>query len=338
MPLIFVLQKSGLNIFNMKQVLITIITILMLTTAYLVIDHLLFDGFKTKTIHQDGFQANYFAKSETENKTAIVLIGGGQWGDYWGEQFANKGYVGLSLPYTRLEGLPELPEEIPLEYFEKAIDWLAEQVEVDSKKVIVMGASRNAELALVLASVFPKSISGVIAYAPSSVSWSNTVLPFNSDEIKASWTYKGKDIPYVPMNKISANQNGEINTLAYWKSGLEKLEDVKNASIKVENINGPILLFSGKEDGVWPASQMADSIEKRIRDHDFQFAFHNIQFENAGHLISRNPDSDTDVSVRTATMNIQGKDYEFDFGGTMNGDNKAKKQAQIKVFEFLARL
>ncbi|NPD47184.1 hypothetical protein HNV12_12920 [Methanococcoides sp. SA1] len=106
----------------MKQVIITIISILLLIVTYLIIDHFLFDGFKTSFIHEDGFQAKYFARSETQNKTAIILIGGGQWGNYWGEQFANKGYVGLSLPYTRLEGLPDLPEEIPLEYFEKAID------------------------------------------------------------------------------------------------------------------------------------------------------------------------------------------------------------------------
>ena len=336
--LIFVLQKPDFNILNMKQVIITIIAILFLIAAYLVTDHSLFDGFKTRTINQNGFQANYFAKSDTKNQPAIILIGGGQWGDYWGEQFANKGYVGLSLPYTRLEGLPELPEEIPLEYFEKAIDWLGEQVEVDSKRIIVMGASRNAELALVLASVLPNKISGVIAYAPSSVSWSNTVLPFNSDHIKASWTYKGEDIPYIPMEKITPNDSSEINTIEYWKSGLAKLEDHKIASIPIENINGPILLFSGKDDGVWPAAQMANSIEKRIKGHDFKFTFENIQYENAGHLISRNPDSESDVSVRTGQLNINGIDYEFDFGGTMEGDNKAKKQARLKVFELLDKM
>ncbi|NPD45858.1 palmitoyl-CoA hydrolase [Lentimicrobium sp. S6] len=251
---------------------------------------------------------------------------------------ANKSYVGLSLPYTRLEGLLDLPEEIPLEYFEKAIDWLGQQAEVDPKKIIVMGASRNAELALVLASMLPNKISGVIAYAPSSVSWANRVLPYNSDHLKASWTYKGEDIPYIPMEKITPNTSSEINTLAYWKSGLEKTEVRELASIKVENINGPILLFSGKEDGVWPAAQMADSIEKRIKAHGFKYPFYNIQYENAGHLISRNPDSDTDVSTRIGQMNIKGKNYDFEYGGSMDGDNQAKKLARLKLFEFLATL
>ena len=322
----------------MKKFIVGIGVLILLVAVYLVIDSLLFDGFKPISINQNGFQANYFAKNTTINKTAIILIGGGQWGDYWGAQFANKGFVGLSLPYTRNKGLPKLPEEIPLEYFENAIKWLNEQPEVNPDKVLIMGASRNSELALIIASVFPELVSGVIAYAPSSVSWSNTVLPYNSDTIKASWTYKGEDIPYIPMDKITGNNSSEINTLEYWENGLKKQDHVSAATIKVERIKGPILLFSGKNDSVWPSSLMADMIEKRINDSNFKFDFNNIQYENAGHLISSNPDSDSDTSERMGKITIDGKVYEFAYGGTMNGDNKAKKLARIKVFEFIDKL
>lgn len=321
-----------------KKYLIGIGILSVLLAGYLVIDSILFDGFKPKQISENGFQANYYAQNTTANKTAIILLGGGSWGNYWGEQFAQKGFVGLSLPYTRNEGLPKLPEEIPLEYFEQAIKWLGEQPEVNPEKILVMGASKNSELALTIASVFPELISGVIAYAPSSVSWSNTTLPYNSNTLKPSWTYKGEDISYVPMEKISGNNSDKINTLEYWKTGLEKQEHVRNAAIKVERISGPILLFSGKDDKVWPAALMADMIEKRIKDHDFKHAFYNIQYENAGHLISRNPDSDSDTSERTGKLTIQDKEYEFAFGGTMEGDNKAKKLAKIKVFELINSL
>ena len=176
-----------------------------LFVGYFVVDSFLFDGVRARNINEVGFQANYFAINVVERKAAIVLIGGGQWGDYWGQQFAKKGFVGLSLPYTRLEGLPKLPEEINVEYFESAINWLKKQPEVDPEKIVVMGASRNAELALVVASTLPELVSGVVAYAPSSVSWSNTVLPYNSNDLKPSWKYQGADIPYIPMDKISGN-------------------------------------------------------------------------------------------------------------------------------------
>lgn len=319
-----------------RKYIIGIGIIVFLIVGYFIADSILFDGFKPEQINQDGFQANYFSKNETVNKPAIILIGGGQWGDYWGAEFANKGFVGLSLPYTRNKGLPQLPEEIPLEYFENAIKWLGEQPAVNPQKIIIMGASRNAELSLVIASTFPELVGGVIAFAPSSVSWSNTVLPYNSNDLKPSWKFQGVDVPYVPMDKISGNEFNKIETLEYWKSGLAKTDYVTQATIRVEKINGPILLFSGKDDMVWPSSLMADKIEQRIKESNFKYAFQNIKYENAGHLISSNPESNSDF--RTGKINIDGKDYEFEYGGTSEGDYKAKQDAKVRLFDFIEKL
>jgi len=304
--------------------------------GYFIVDSILFDGVKPRAINENGFQATFFVKTDTKRKAAIVLIGGGQWGDYWGQQFANKGFTGLSIPYIRREGLPKLPEEINLEYFEKALGWLQNQPEVDPDKIIVMGASRNAELALVIASMFPELVGGAVAYAPSSVSWSNTVLPFNSNKLKPSWKYQESDIPYVPMDKISGNDSNKIETLEYWKSGLAKTDFVAQAAIKAENINGPILLFSGRDDRVWPSTFMADMIEERVNQHNFKYPFQSIKYENAGHLISSNPEMTSDI--RTGKMNIDGKDYEYEFGGTKEGDDKAKKDAAIWLMEFIEKI
>lgn len=304
-----------------------------LFVAYFLVDKVLFDGVKALPVNEAGFQANYFAKETTANETAVVLIGGGQWGDYWAQEFANKDMAGLSIPYTGRKGLTPLPEEIDLMYFENAIDWLKEQPHVDPDKIVVMGASRNAELALVLASMLTESISGVVAYAPSSVSWCNRVLPYNSDELKASWKYRGRDIPYVPMDKIAANESKELNMLAYWKSGLEKVDSLKDAIIQVERINGSILLFSGNDDRVWPSAQMADRIEKRLSDSSFSYSFHNIKYDNAGHSISTNPDDKSDY--QTGNLQINGVDYDYEFGGTAEGNFKAKQDAKIKLMEYL---
>jgi hypothetical protein len=106
---------------------ISIAILVLLFVGYFIADTILFDGIKTRAIHENGVQANYFAKNNTKNKTTVILIGGGQWGDYWAAQFAKKEMVGLSISYTGKEDLPRLPEEIKLEYFEKAINWLIKQ-------------------------------------------------------------------------------------------------------------------------------------------------------------------------------------------------------------------
>ncbi len=255
---------------KIKIIIGSIVILVFLIAGYFYLDHILFDGVKPKYVSENGFKATFFVNKDTENRLTIILIGGGNWGDYWGLEFAKSNYVGLSLPYYREEGLPQLMEEIPLEYFEKAVLWLKEQPEVNPNKIIVMGASRNAELTLIIASFFPKNIHGVIAFNPSSVSWSNTALPFNSDTVKPSWTFKNQPVPYISMDKIKGTPTSTIETLSYWKNGLSDSVAVSNASIKVENINGPILLLSGAEDEVWPSSIMSNMIEKRIKKKSFQ--------------------------------------------------------------------
>ena len=321
---------------NNKKYIITFGIIAFLIFGYFVADSILFDGIKPKFTNKNGFQATYFVKGDLKNKTIILLIGGGQWGNYWAQEFAKKEMVGLSIPYAGKEGLPKLPEEIDLAYFEKAIDWISKQPQVDHTKIVVMGASRNAELALLIASTFPKKVNGVVAYAPSSVAWSNTVLPYNSDELKASWKYKGIDIPFVPMEKISGNDTDKIETLAYWENGLSKTDLVDKAVIKVEQISGPILLFSGIDDKVWPSAKMADMIAVRLENNNFKPAFQNIKYENAGHMISGNPDDAS--GHRTGMMKINGKDYQYELGGTNEGDFKAKQAAKIKLMEFINEL
>lgn len=317
-----------------KSLIVPITIICIVIIGYFTIDFFLFDGVKPTSVNESGFQGTLYVKDGLKNKTAIILLGGGPWGAYWAQEFATNDMVGFSLPYIGSAGLPTLPEDIDLAYFENAIQWLGKQQEVNPDKVLVMGASRNAELALVIASTLPEIVSGVIAYAPSSVSWSNTVLPYNSNTLKPSWTYNDMDIPYVPMKKISGNDSNKINMLAYWEEGLANTDVVNNAIIKVERIAGPVVLFSGLDDKVWPSAKMADMIAKRLKENDFKYPVKNIQYENAGHLISSNPAQKS--NERIGTIGIDGKKYEYLYGGTTEGDFKAKKDAKTHLIQFLS--
>lgn len=319
----------------MKKVFLLVGVPFFLIIAYFVIDSILFDGFKPERISENGFQGELFAQKEAKNQTAIVLLGGGDWAHYWGDQFVKQGHVALSLPFWGIAGNPKLPEAYPLEYFHNAISWLGKQPSVNEQKIIIMGASRNAELALLLASTNPDLIHGVVAYAPGSVVWSNTVMPYSSDEILPSYTLNGSPIPFIPMEKIQGGDTPIINTLAYWQDGIGKLDSTKQAEIPVENISGPILLISGKADEVWPSSFMANQIEQRAKNGGFSFEIQNIQYENAGHLISSNPDSQSDTDQRTGELKLGEKEYDYSFGGTQKGDNAAKADAKLKVLAFI---
>ncbi|MEX1188721.1 MAG: acyl-CoA thioester hydrolase/BAAT C-terminal domain-containing protein [Bacteroidia bacterium] len=322
----------------MKRIFLLIGVPIFLIAAYFIADSILFDGFKPKRINEDGFQGEIFAKAEAKNQTTVIVLGGGDWAHYWGDQFVKQGHVALSLPFLGVSGNPNLPEVYPLEYFEKAISWLGKKPEVNANKILIMGASRNAELALLLASVYPNLIHGVIAYAPGSVVWSNTVLPYSSDEILPSYTLNGNPIPFIKMEKIKGGDESIINTIEYWKKGLESQDSSRTAEIQVEKVNGPILLISGKSDEVWPSSEMANQIETRAKSNGFNFNIQNLQYENAGHLISSNPDSESDTDQRTGEIRLGEKEYEYSFGGTQVGDNAAKVDAKQKVIDFINKL
>jgi len=234
------------------------------------------------------------------------------------------------------EGELRVPGALDSAYIEEAMKWLGKEQACASDKSIVMGGSRNAELALGIASTFPEIVGGAVAYAPSAVVWPNTVLAYNSDEMKASWTYKGADVPYIPMEKMAGNDSDKIETLSYWESGLSQARYLDTASIKVEQIKGPILLFSGMDDQVWPAAKMADMIEARLKKNHFAYDFKNIKYEQAGHAISGNPAYFS--KERSRTMNIGRKVYKYELGGTNEGDFNARKDAYQQLFTFLTHV
>ena len=45
----------------------------------------------------------------------------------------------------------------------------------------------------------------------------------------------------------------------------------KKAEIKVENIKGPILIISGKNDDQWSATAMSNKIVERLQAHNFSY-------------------------------------------------------------------
>lgn len=288
---------------------------------------------KPQSISQNGFKAQFYNKGEGQNKTAIIILGGGPYGDFWGSEFAEAGHTGLSLPYHRQEGLPPLIEEIPLEYFEKAMNWLIGQPGVNPDKILVMGASTNAELALLLAATFPDKIKGVIAICPSAVTWSNTVFPWSSEELKTKWTYHGEPIPFLAMEKIKGNETNTIETLGYWNSGLDDTLQVDQAAIKVEKINGPILLITPLDDKVWPSFRMSEMITSRLEESQFEFSCQNVTYENAGHTIMAQYHKA--ITETKGQMKIGDKMYEFDYGGTAAGNLAAQVDSRKRVKEFV---
>src|SRR5579872_2883547 len=190
------------------------------------------------------------------------------------------GFATLALAYFGVPPLPAWLHQIPLDYIEAALAWLAAQPEINAERIGVLGVSRGAELALLSVSRLSQ-IRAVVAYSPSSVAWDSGGRDKQSGQSIAAWTWRGEPIPFVPMPLTGFKLRSAFLVLALrrpivfrnmFRAGLRASAAVDRAAIPVENARGPILLISGGDDHVWPAAAMCEAIEERLKRHSFAHA------------------------------------------------------------------
>jgi len=241
----------------------------------------------------------------------ILVVGGSEGGvpQAKAEWLARHGYVALALAYFRYEGLPPMLEDIPLEYFGKALAWMMHRPEVIPNEVGVMGTSRGGELALQLGSVYPQ-IHAVVAYVPANVRYPSCC----GRDMRAAWTLNGQALAYVlPRSR--------------------RVADDMQAEIAVERTQGPILVVGAEDDGVWPSAAMTIAIQNRLKREHFKYEFVRLDYPHAGHragypAVEPEWSSEVKQPVSGAEMN---------FGGTPEGNAASSLDAIPKVLAFLHR-
>lgn len=279
-------------------------------------------GVRNMPVRENGIVGELHYAPDAQRRTTVIMLNGSDGGipsAKDADDLARSGYTVLSLAYFRNwvgkpDGVPATLREIPLEYFYRAIDWLKAQPQVDSRKVVLMGQSRGAELALLLGSRRP-DIAGVVAFSPSSHVWHAVGVAG-----VPAWTSDGRAVPY----RASA---ADTTLSPYNLFG--KAPPMAAARIQVENTRGPVLLLSSKTDGVWPASTYANEITATLRRRGRKVQ--NVQFDDASHLLMGTGPGMTKFQIPGTTMT-------FDFGGSPEGNAKARAEAWATAKRFLAAL
>jgi dienelactone hydrolase len=242
-------------------------------------------------VRQAGLYGALYTPTEARNLPAIIAIGGSEGGldvtSSAAKSFSEHGYVVLALAYWRAPGLPQALEKVRLEYFKDAIDWLKTRTEVDAGRIGFVGLSRGAEGALLIASHYP-DIKAVMAVAPSSHLWPASSMNLGDGGGDAArqpaWVLDGKPLPFLAL-KAGPNGAAPSNNLAPYERALADAQANSESEIPVDRINGPILLLSGEQDGIWPAGPMAQRIVARLKAHNFSYGYTHIEYAGAGHLV-----------------------------------------------------
>ncbi|MHB8425854.1 MAG: acyl-CoA thioester hydrolase/BAAT C-terminal domain-containing protein [Gammaproteobacteria bacterium] len=294
-------------------------------------------------LHSDGLVGVLFTPAQPGLHPAVIVLGGSEGGlepqVAEAALLASHGYTVLGLAYfqgfgntdPRLASLPQELVNIPLEYFARAADWLKRQPGVEAKPIAILGWSKGAEAALLVAATYPQDFRAVVAYAPSAVV--NSGLNYGQGPITSSWSLNGKPLPFVPFGYEPGMFAGgtPIVLRPGYVNSLKDAKAVGPATIPVERIAGPVLLISGSDDQIWPSATYAHRIMARLKAHHHAYADQSLCYHGAGHFIiwPYRPALTTGAAFGNGTTIL--------FGGGMRAYAFADRDSWRKVLMFLQK-
>ena len=303
-----------------------------------------------RDVRENGLVGTFFYPKSMQKGPGVIVIPASVGGipETLAKLLASRGYAVFALGFFGLDGLPANLENIPLEYFQKAMQWFKEQPQVDPDHVAILGQSKGAELALLWAATLPDEMNAVVAYVPSSFVYGGS--PHLN---QVNWTYKGLPIPFMPHPTddlatphheeiINVQTQGKIpfhvNTFddpfdfaSIYRLGITEFpEHVESATIPVENIKCPILMLSGQDDKIWPSTLYGNRIMERLDAKGSSIKRQHVSFPDAGHgfLYPYGPST-------SQPFYFPGEDFWYTLGGTAKGDGCAAIESWQAVLSFL---
>lgn len=302
------------------------------------------DGLVETTVHDDGLVGVLVTPAAPGPHPALLIFGGSEGGIDYGHRnarhYASLGYSCLGVAYFNAEKLPPYLEDLPLEYFGKALSWMKSRPEVKADAIGVVGASRGGELALLLGATFPE-VKAVVANVPSGVVWSGW-NPEWPERAASSWTFGGDELSYMPntdapplWNMDEAGRTVEHGTPMF-DAALDAASpaELEAAAIRVEKVNGPVLMLAAGDDQMWPSCRLAELAMKRLTaaGHTAKFADDLVCYPGAGHYLGAPGRPTTDPSLIRSDRHIW-----IALGGMPAGIAHAQRDAFERRRAFLAK-
>lgn len=285
-----------------------------------------------------------FLPAATTPLPVVLVVPGSDGGvpEHLAALYASHGYAAVALAYFKAgDRVPATLTEIPLEYFERAFDWIAQHPGLDEHRIVINGTSRGGELALLLGARYPQ-LHAVIAWVPSD-HLHPAIQASRAEPERASWTHGGQDLPYLSHQinpsapgPLDRRDGGYVGSVAHLRRSADAAA-VSAAEIAVEKTNGPILIISGRDDTLWPSAVYGDRVLARLSKNGFAHEVTHLSYENAGHTIGV-PNSP--ATLNTLYWTQPGATEEplvLPLGGTPQGIAAARADAWPRVLDFLAR-
>jgi dienelactone hydrolase len=262
-----------------------------------------------------------FLPAASEPQPAVLVIGGSEGGlkasGKLAEALADAGLAALAVAYFDHPGLPRQLIEIPLERFDHALDWLRNDPRVRGERIAILGASKGAEAALLVAAA-QREIAAVVVGSPSHVVWQ--AIDQQGWSNRSSWSRDGVPLAWVPYD-----MHGPMWPLVQmYARSLDASEAVAPALIPVAAITAPVLLVSGDDDQLWPSTPMGQSLAAALRAAGNAGVVHH-HYAAAGHAAFGIPFDPSKVD-RAGVEQL---------GGTLEGNTAARSDSWPRIIGFL---
>lgn len=196
-----------------------------------------------------------------------------------------EGFSVLALAYFGAPGQPDALVDVPLETFDAGLDWLSSRDEVVPGRVGMMGGSKGAEAALLVAAG-RDDVAAVVAMMPSDVVWQGLDLqrPWTmATDPGSSWSRGGAPLPYLPFGEAGAGSSMR----SVYESALEDVDQRPETRLPLTDGTAGVLLTCGGADVVWPSCPMARELVYRAADDAQDVTL--LEYPDAGHAAQGPP-------------------------------------------------
>jgi fermentation-respiration switch protein FrsA (DUF1100 family) len=208
------------------------------------------DGVTRQDVREEGLVGTLYLPPGPGPFPAVMILNGSGGGinEPRAALYASRGYAAFALAYFKAPGLSDYISNTPLEYFQTGLRWLRKKVQPKHDFVAI---SREGP----------------------------------------TWLLGGKPIPHVWENNRTATWapfDEGPSPHRHEKAILTALQDpdaVARARIKVEDIQGPVMLLSGTDDGSWPSSIYSKMVQDKLAEVNHPYPVEWLDYENGGHSI-----------------------------------------------------
>lgn len=274
-----------------------------------------------------GVFGNFYPARGKARAPGVLLLGGSEGGLGPGvgreaQALAEHGFAVLQLAYFGAPGTPKALVHVPLETFDRGLAWLSARNDVDRRRLAVVGTSKGAEAALLIAAAHPE-LKAVVAASPSAVVWPG--IDFSSRDMNSSWSRGGQDLAFIRYGTPPAETPGVRYIFTGYKLGFDTLAQHPEAAIPVERIRASIRLICGEADTLWPSCPMAQAVRERMITAHPSADVKVSSYAGAGHAVFGPP-------IDPAAPGFSGLGS---VGGSPDANNAARHEDWPEMLAFL---